>query len=121
MLIESHVMRQAGTNRRPEDYLDFLAPDNIRIKGHRVGIETVLYQYLFKKLSPAEIVASYPTLSAEEVEAVVEYYRQNEAAVTSYLQNWIELSDRLWQEQQRNPPPGVVRLRKLIEERTVTK
>ena len=23
-----------------EDYFDFLAPDDIRIKGHRIGIET---------------------------------------------------------------------------------
>ncbi len=22
-----------------EDYLDFLSPDNIRIKGHRIGIQ----------------------------------------------------------------------------------
>ncbi len=29
-----------------EDYFDFLAPDGIRIKGHRIGIETVLYDYL---------------------------------------------------------------------------
>ncbi|MGH2367163.1 MAG: DUF433 domain-containing protein, partial [Chloroflexota bacterium] len=26
-----------------EDYFDFLAPDDIRLKGTRVGIETVLY------------------------------------------------------------------------------
>lgn len=29
------------------NYFDFLAPDDIRIKGHRIGIETVLYEYLF--------------------------------------------------------------------------
>jgi hypothetical protein len=26
-----------------EQYFDFLAPDDIRIKGHRIGIESVLY------------------------------------------------------------------------------
>ncbi|NEO76071.1 MAG: hypothetical protein F6J99_07355 [Moorea sp. SIO4G3] len=34
-----------------EEYFNFLAPDDIRIKGHRIGIETVLYEYLFKRCS----------------------------------------------------------------------
>ncbi len=29
-----------------EDYFDFLAPDDIRIKSHRIGIEDVLYEYI---------------------------------------------------------------------------
>jgi hypothetical protein len=29
-----------------ESYFDFLAPDDIRIKGTRIGIETVLYEYI---------------------------------------------------------------------------
>ena len=36
-----------------EQYFDFLAPDDIRIeKGHRIGIESVLYEYLFRRTSP---------------------------------------------------------------------
>ncbi len=31
-----------------DDYFDFLGPDDIRIKGSRVGIETVLYEYIFQ-------------------------------------------------------------------------
>ena len=102
---------------RPEDYLDFLAPDDIRIKGHRVGIETVLYDYLHRQRSPEEIVASYPTLSLAEVNATISYYRQHEAAVTAYLRDWIERCDQQWEEQQRNPPPGLERLRRRFEER----
>lgn len=30
-------------------YFDFLAADDIRIKGHRIGIETVLYEYLHRE------------------------------------------------------------------------
>jgi hypothetical protein len=29
-----------------EEYFDFLAPNDIRIKGTRVGIETILWDYL---------------------------------------------------------------------------
>ena len=35
-----------------EDYFDFLAPDDIRIKGHRIGIETVLYEYIYHAQTP---------------------------------------------------------------------
>jgi hypothetical protein len=36
-----------------EDYFDFLSPDDIRLKGHRIGIDNVLAYYLqwgFKKV-----------------------------------------------------------------------
>ena len=39
-----------------EDYCDFLLPDDIRIKGHRIGIDHVIEYYL-KRYSPEEIVA----------------------------------------------------------------
>ena len=29
-----------------EDYFDFLAPDDIRIKGTCIGIEPILYEYI---------------------------------------------------------------------------
>src|SRR5581483_5102830 len=38
-----------------EDYFDFQAPDDIRIKGHRIGIETVLYDYIHRHKTPEEI------------------------------------------------------------------
>ncbi len=33
-----------------EDYFEFLSPDDIRIKGHRIGIDDVIdyYGYQFK-------------------------------------------------------------------------
>lgn len=42
-----------------EEYFDFLAPDDIQIKGHRIGIETVLYDYLFCACTPEEIQKSH--------------------------------------------------------------
>jgi hypothetical protein len=37
-----------------EDYFDFLSPTDIRLKGHRVGIDTVLSYYL-EGYTPEEI------------------------------------------------------------------
>jgi hypothetical protein len=37
-----------------EDYFDFLAPDDIRLKGSRIGIETILYEYIYRARTPEE-------------------------------------------------------------------
>ncbi|MCC3444393.1 MAG: hypothetical protein JGK01_22370, partial [Microcoleus sp. PH2017_03_ELD_O_A] len=42
------------------EYFDFLAADDIRIKGHRIGIETVLYEYLYRERTAEEIQQLYP-------------------------------------------------------------
>ena len=38
-----------------EDYFDFLDPNDIRIKGHRIGIESVLYEYIHHSRTPEQI------------------------------------------------------------------
>lgn len=43
-----------------EDYFDFLAPDDIRVRGSRIGVETVLSEYLYHGLTPEEIAIHYP-------------------------------------------------------------
>ena len=52
-----------------EDYFDFQRPDDIRVKGHRIGIENVLYEYIHRAQTPEEIVRTYPTLTLEQVYA----------------------------------------------------
>jgi hypothetical protein len=47
-----------------ENYFDFINEEAIRIKGTRVGIETVVRDYLHGA-SPEEIVLHYPTLTLE--------------------------------------------------------
>lgn len=100
-----------------EDYFDFLAPDDIRIKGHRIGIESVLYDYLFRERTPAEILERFPTLTLEQVYATVLYYLQNRAEMDAYMAGWLAWGQRMREEQERNPPPVVVRLRALKAER----
>ena len=95
-----------------ESYFDFLSPDDIRIKGTRVGIETVLDDYL-NGASPEEIAARYRTLTLEQVYATVTYYLRHREEVDAYLARWRAYTEAAWQEQQRNPSPVVRRLREL--------
>lgn len=96
-----------------EDYFDFLAPDDIRLKGTRVGIETVLYDFIHRSRTPEEIAASYPSTTLEQVYATILYYLHNRDQVTAYLEEWLEWGRRMREEQNRNPPPVVLRLRAL--------
>ena len=100
-----------------EDYFDFLAPDDIRIKGHRIGIESVLYEHLFRERTPAEILERFPTLTLEQVYAAILYYLQNREKMDVYIADWLAWGQRMREEQERNPPPVVVRLRALKAER----
>ncbi len=98
------------------DYFDFLAPDDIRIKGHRIGIETIVYDYLFRERTPQEIAQRWPSLTLEQVYATILYYLHYREKVEAYMREWLEWSDRVREEQDRNPPPGVVRFRALAAE-----
>jgi uncharacterized protein (DUF433 family) len=99
-----------------EDYFDFQAPNDIRIKGHRVGIESVLYEYIHRAQTPEEIQQRFPTLSLDEIYATILYYLRNKAQIDRYLTEWLEYGARMFAEQQRNPPPEIIRLRKIKAE-----
>jgi len=100
-----------------EDYFDVLAPNDIRLKGTRVGIETVLSDYLDLGLFPEQIVARYRTLSLEQVYATLTYYWRNREQVEAYLravEREMELQRR---EQDLQPSPALQRLRELAQQR----
>ena len=100
-----------------EDYFDFLAPNDIRITGHRIGIETVLYEYLFRARTPEEIAKIYNTLTLEEVYATILYYLHHKQDVDRYIQDWLEWGHQQRQAQAENPSPAIQRLRTLKAER----
>lgn len=104
-----------------EDYFDFLRPDDIRLKGTRVGIETILYDFIHRQRSPEEIAQSYPSVTLEQVYATILYYLHNKEAVSAYLTDWLEWSHRIREEQRQNPPPVVKKLMKLKAEREAIK
>ena len=100
-----------------EDYFNFLAKDDIRIKGTRIGIESVLYEYIYNCLSPEEIDQRFHTVTLEQVYATILYFLQNQQKVSAYFADHLEYSRKAREEYEKNPPPGVIRLRKLKAER----
>ena len=99
-----------------EDYFDLLAPNDIRIKGSRIGIESVLYEYIHNARTAEEIKQRFDTLTLEQVYAAILYYLHDPETVGAYLANHLEYSRKARAEYDRNPPPGVVRLRKIAEQ-----
>lgn len=102
---------------RLEDYFDYLAPDDIRVKGTRVGIETILTDYLSLGLFPEQIATRYPTLTLEQVYATLTYYWHNQDEVERYLQRVDEAVARQRKAQDEKPSPAVLRLRELARQR----
>lgn len=94
-----------------EDYFEFLAPDDIRVKGTRIGIESILYEYIHRNQTPEEIAKRFHTVTLEQVYATILYYFHNRAPVDLYLADWLEFSRQARDSQRQNPTPVVVKLR----------
>lgn len=73
-----------------EDYFDFLSPHDIRLKGTRVGIETILYDFIHCSRTPEMIAQTYPSLTLEQMYATITYYLYKKEEITHYLTEWIE-------------------------------
>ncbi len=92
-----------------EDYFDFQRPDDIRIRGHRIGIETILTAYL-AGVSPEAIQQRYPTLSLEQVYATITYYLGHKREVDAYLDDYRAHYEEGRRRFYEDPPPVVRRL-----------
>jgi uncharacterized protein (DUF433 family) len=101
-----------------EQYFDFVAEDVIRIKGTRVGIETVIGDYRLGATAE-EIVIRYPTLSLPQVYATIIYYLENRSTLDAYLERVRRRRELDWQEQQRQPSDFVQLLRERLDRQRV--
>ena len=118
--VENRIIRQIQIYEQLypfESNFEFLSDDDIRIKGTRIGIEDVLYESLHLSQAPEEIVQSFHTLTLELVYATMLYYLQNPVEVGNYLANNLNYCQRFREEYEKNPPPGIVRLRQLKAEK----
>lgn len=100
-----------------EDYFEFLTPDDIRIKGTRIGIETVLYEYVHRGQTPEAIASSFPSLRLELIYATILYFLHKKEEVSAYLSGWLEFSQQAQLEQDRNPSAATSRFLQLKAER----
>lgn len=98
-----------------EEYFDFLAPNDIRLKGSRVGIESVLYEYIHRGQTPEQIDERFYSINLEQVYATILYYLHNKEALHQYMTDLIEFGRRMREEQEKNPDPVILRLRALRE------
>lgn len=78
---------------RLHDYFSVIAPDDIRIKGTRISIEQILYEYLYNHQSPEEIQKHFTTVTLEQIYATILYYFRNQEQVSDYLENWLTASE----------------------------
>ncbi|MBC8459061.1 MAG: DUF433 domain-containing protein [Deltaproteobacteria bacterium] len=92
-----------------ESNFEFTTPDVIRIKGTRIGIDIVLEDYL-DGYSPEEIAGRYSNLTLKQVYTTITYYLHNKERLDAYLEEGRRQSEEAWQEQRRNPHPGVKRI-----------
>jgi uncharacterized protein (DUF433 family) len=101
-----------------EDYFEFVAPDDIRLKGHRIGLDDVLAYYL-EGYTPEETAANLPTLSLEQIYATITYYLHNQAEIDAYLVRLAAWREQRYREWQTRPSPVVERLRALKAQRVM--
>ena len=97
-----------------ENYFEFISPDAIRIKGTRVGVEIVIEDFL-EGASPEEIMQQYRSLSLKQIYATITYYLFNKEKMDAYIEAGRKRVEAAYEEQRRNPPPGIKRL---MEHRT---
>ncbi len=96
-----------------EDYFDFITSEDIRLKGHRIGIDDVLYYYL-EGYYPEEIAHHLPTLSLEQIYATITYYLHNRSEIDKYLSEYLTAwRENRYQEQICHLSPVTQRLKAL--------
>ena len=118
---ENSILRQIQSYRHIcplENNFTVLAENDIRVKGTRVGIETILYEYIHNSKTPIVIADRYYySLTVEQVYATILYYLQNQEKVGAYLDDYLKYCQTAREEYEKDPPPGVARLRELIAEK----
>lgn len=92
-----------------EDYLEFVGPDIIRLKGHRIYLEHIVSRWLNGD-TPEHIVHELPTLELEEVYGVITYYLHNRAEVDAFMER-VRLRDEAMMREFDARPPDAVTLR----------
>lgn len=103
-----------------EDYFEFHSADDIRIQGHRIGIEDVLNYYL-EGYTPEAINVDLPTLSLEEIHATITYYLHNRSQIDAYLRRLEQERENSYQEFKANPPTIVQKVKAEKAKRNATK
>lgn len=101
-----------------EAYFTGLGTDDIRLHGHRIGIDNVLAYHLAGKTA-SQIQALLPSLRLDEIYATLTYYYANQADVDAYLARLTQWRDERYAAwvSDPNPSPALIRIRALEAQR----
>jgi uncharacterized protein (DUF433 family) len=99
-----------------EDYFEFLGPNEIKIKGHRIWIEHVLYEYIYRAQTAEELAQRFDTLTLEQIHATLLYYLHNKEAMDKYMADWMEYCRKSREEARAKDPAFYEKMRRLKEE-----
>jgi len=94
-----------------EDFFDFISETAIRVRGTRIGIETIIDAYR-AGAAPEEILIRYPALSLRQIYVAIAYYLTNQEQLDAYVARVRTEQEAGWQEQQRNEIPFIRELRR---------
>ncbi|MBM3237295.1 DUF433 domain-containing protein [Candidatus Poribacteria bacterium] len=97
---------------RLEDYFDFLGPNVIRIKGHRINLEDIV-DYYCEGYSPEQIAQEFPGLSLEKIYATIAYYLHNKTDVDAYMKRLAKSFEEETREEAQELSPVAQRIRML--------
>jgi uncharacterized protein (DUF433 family) len=98
-----------------EDYFDFESSGAIRIKGHRIWLEDILYEYIFREMTPKELHERFPTLDLERIHACLLYYHAHKELMDKYLGDWLEYCQKNYDEFQKTHADWIVDMRRRME------
>ena len=97
-----------------EAYLEFHGPDDLRIKGHRIGLEHIIDRY-HDGLSPEQIALDFPGLSLEQVYGTITYYLHNQQEVDASIARLRDWQAERYQQARANPDSLMQRIRARCE------
>jgi uncharacterized protein (DUF433 family) len=102
-----------------ESYFEIINDIAIRIRGTRVGIETIIDAYR-AGATPEEILIRYPTLSLLQIYAAITYYLARQDELEAYVQRVRAGQEAAWQEHQQTATPFLIELRaRLAQQRQI--
>jgi len=100
-----------------DNYLTFVEPDTIRVKGHRIGLEHIVERYR-EGYSAEQIAQEFPGVELPAIYAIIAYYLHNQAAVDAYIARRNAAAEARYREWAALPPsPATQRVQALKAKR----
>lgn len=91
-------------------YFDILADDAIRLRGTRIGIESILIPYFYRNETAEEIADRYTHLTRAQVYATILFALHEPARAHAYVADHMAAAHAARAAQEGNPSASVARL-----------